>query len=567
MSQKLHDNERIKIESNFLRGKLVEGLNDTTTGSFPSDEVQLVKFHGLYQQDDRDRRAERKKQKLEPLYSFLLRARLPGGVLTPQQWLEVDRVASELTDAGSIRITTRQTFQYHGIFKRNLKSVFQELKFKANIDAIFTAGDVNRNTICTSNPEQSVLHTEIYNLSKAISEHFLPKSNAYAEIWLDGEKVLDTQENEPIYQNIFLPRKFKIAVALPPYNDVDIHANDLNFIAIIDGEGDDAKITGYNVVVGAGLGMTHGDKTTFPRLGDDFGFIPVDKVMQVAEAVVTTQRDLGGRVSRSHARTKYTLETHGIETFKKEVEKRADITFAAPGAYEFTERGDRIGWVKGIDNKWHLTVFIENGRILDFDGKPLKSGLNKIAKVHTGTFRMTANQNLVIAEIEESQKDVIEKMARECGLIDDGTTDQRKYSMACVALPTCPLAMAEAERYLPALTDDVEALLTKHGIAKDKIILRITGCPNGCGRSMLAEIGLIGKAPGRYNLYLGGNTNGTRLPKMYKENIDEATIVTTLDELIGRWATERNQDECFGDFAIRAGIVKEVVIASKDFHD
>jgi len=562
MSQKLHDNERIKIESNFLRGKLVEGLNDNTTGSFPPDEVQLVKFHGLYQQDNRDLRAERKKQKLEPLYSFLLRARLPGGVVTPQQWLEIDRVAEELTDAGSIRITTRQTFQYHGIFKRNLKSVFQELKFKANIDSIFTAGDVNRNTICTSNPEQSELHTQVYELSKKISEHFLPKSNAYAEIWLDGEKMLET-EQEPIYGETFLPRKFKIAVALPPYNDVDIHANDLNFIAIIE----DEQITGYNVVVGAGLGMTHGDKTTFPRLGDDFGFIPADKVIAVAEAVVTTQRDLGGRVSRAHARTKYTIETHGVDTFKSEVEKRSGVTFAAPGAYEFTERGDRIGWVKGIDDKWHLTVFIENGRILDFVGKPLKSGLVKIAKVHQGTFRMTANQNLIIASVPEAQKETIEALARECGLIDDATTDQRKYSMACVALPTCPLAMAEAERYLPGLTDDVEALLTKHGIAKDHIILRVTGCPNGCGRSMLAEIGLIGKAPGRYNLYLGGNTNGTRLPKMYKENIDEATIIEVLDQLIGRWAAERNQGECFGDFSIRAGIVKQVIIASRDFHD
>lgn len=566
MSQKLHDNERIKIGSNFLRGKLVEGLNDKTTGSFPSDEVQLVKFHGLYQQDDRDRRAERKKQKLEPLYSFLLRARLPGGVLTAQQWIEIDRIASELTDAGSIRITTRQTFQYHGIFKRNLKPVFQNLKFKADIDAIFTAGDVNRNTICTSNPEQSELHAEVYALSKKISEHFLPKSNAYAEIWLDGEKVLETEE-EPIYHNIFLPRKFKIAVVLPPYNDVDIHANDLNFVAIIEGKGKAEKITGYNVIVGAGLGMTHGDKTTFPRLGDDFGFIPADKVMEVAEAVVTTQRDLGGRVSRSHARTKYTLETHGIETFKSEVEARSGVTFAKPGIYEFTDRGDRIGWVKGIDNNWHLTVFIENGRILDFDGKPLKSGLLKIAKVHKGTFRMTANQNLVIASIPESEKETIEALARECGLIDDGLSQQRKYSMACVALPTCPLAMAEAERYLPALTDDVEDLLKKHGIEKDKIILRITGCPNGCGRSMLAEIGLIGKAPGRYNLYLGGNTIGTRLPKMYQENIDEATILTSLDDLIGRWANNRQTGECFGDFTIRTGIVPEVVIASKDFHD
>ncbi|MFT6984690.1 MAG: sulfite reductase (NADPH) hemoprotein beta-component [Psychromonas sp.] len=562
MSQKLHDNERIKIESNFLRGKLVEGLQDNTTGAFIPDDVQLVKFHGLYQQDHRDYRAERKQQKLEPLYSFLLRARLPGGVVTPQQWLEIDRVAEELTDAGSIRITTRQTFQYHGIFKRNLKSVFQELKFKANIDSIFTAGDVNRNTICTSNPEQSELHTQVYELSKKLSEHFLPKSNAYAEIWLDGEKMLET-EQEPIYGETFLPRKFKIAVALPPYNDVDIHANDLNFIAIIE----DEKITGYNVVVGAGLGMTHGDKTTFPRLGDDFGFIPADQVITVAEAVVTTQRDLGNRISRSHARTKYTLETHGAQKFKSEVEKRSGITFAAPGAYEFTQRGDRIGWVKGIDNKWHLTVFIENGRILDFVGKPLKSGLVKIAKVHQGTFRMTANQNLIIAGVPETQKETIEALARECGLIDDSTTDQRKYSMACVALPTCPLAMAEAERYLPGLTDDVEALLTKHGIAKDHIILRVTGCPNGCARAMLAEIGLVGKAPGRYNLYLGGNSNGTRLPKMYKENIDEVTIIKVLDQLIGRWAVERKQDECFGDFSIRAGIVAEVIIASKDFHD
>ena len=562
MSQKLHDNERIKIESNFLRGKLVEGLKDITTGSFPPDEVQLIKFHGLYQQDDRDRRAQRKQQKLEPLYSFLLRARLPAGVVTANQWIEIDKIASELTDAGSIRLTTRQTFQYHGIFKRNLKSVFQELKFKADIDAIFTAGDVNRNTICTSNPDQSELHAQIYALSTQISEHFLPHSNAYAEIWLDGEKVLET-EQEPIYTEHFLPRKFKIAVALPPYNDVDIHANDLNFITIVE----DQKIVGFNVIVGAGLGMTHGDKTTFPRLGDDFGFITADKVITVAEAVVTTQRDLGGRFSRSHARTKYTLETHGIEKFKNEVESRCAVKFSASRPYQFTERGDRIGWVKGINNKWHLTLFIENGRILDFKGKPLKTGLLEIAKIHKGEFRLTANQNLIVSNVSESEKDKIEALARKFGLIDDGLTAQRKDSMACVALPTCPLAMAEAERYLPGLTDDVEALLSKHGIKQESIILRITGCPNGCGRSMLAEIGLIGKAPGRYNLYLGGNRNGTRLPKMVEENINEAQILNSLDLLIGRWASERQTNEHFGDFVIRVGIVKEVITASKDFHD
>ena len=303
------------------------------------------------------------------------------------------------------------------------------------------------------------------------------------------------------------------------------------YIAIVENE----QIIGFNVLVGGGLGMTHGDKSTFPRKADDFGFIATENILAIAEAVVTTQRDLGGRISRSHARTKYTLETHGVEKFKSEVEQRTGIKFTESQPYEFTERGDRFGWVKGVDNRWHLTVFIENGRILDYPGKPLKSGLVKIAKVHQGDFRMTANQNLIIASVPESEKETIEKLARECGLINDTHTEQRFNSMACVALPTCPLAMAEAERYLPGLVSDVEGLLAKHGIADDHIILRVTGCPNGCGRSMLAEVGLVGKAPGRYNLYIGGNTNGTRIPKMYLENIDEATILTTLDELI--WST------------------------------
>ncbi len=562
MSQKLHDNERIKSESNFLRGKIVEGLQEATTGAFSSDDVQLIKFHGLYQQDHRDFRAERKKQKLEPLYSFLLRARLPGGVITPQQLLEIDRISSELTNAGSIRLTTRQTFQYHGIYKRHLKSVFQELKFKANIDSIFTAGDVNRNVICTSNPMQSELHAQVYEWSTKISEMLLPHSNAFAEIWLDGEKIHET-EHEPIYGETLLPRKFKIAVALPPFNDVDVHANDLNFVAIVK----DTHVVGFNVLVGGGLGMTHGDKTTFPRKADDFGFIAVNDILEVTKAVVTTQRDLGNRVSRSHARTKYTLETHGVEKFKQEVEGRAGIRFEPSRPYEFTERGDRIGWVKGCDNKWHLTVFIESGRILDYPGKPLKSGLVAIAKIHQGDFRITSNQNLIIANVPEAEKDKIEILARQCGLIDDRHTAQRFNSMACVAFPTCPLAMAEAERYLPTLVNDIEILLKKHNLAEDHIVLRVTGCPNGCARSMLAEASLVGKAPGRYNLYLGGNTNGTRIPKMYQENIDQSSILATMDELIGRWAIERRAHEGFGDYVIRAGIIKKVIRASRDFHN
>jgi len=318
--------------------------------------------------------------------------------------------------------------------------------------------------------------------------------------------------------------------------------------------------------------MTHGDKATYPRKADDFGFISAEHTLAVAEAVVTTQRDWGNRVNRKNAKTKYTLDRVGIDVFKAEVEKRAGVSFGESRPYVFTDRGDRIGWVEGIDNKHHLTVFIENGRILDFSNnkgvnKSLKTGMQKIAEIHQGDFRITANQNLIIAGVAEQDKAEIEKIARESGLIDDAVSNQRKNSMACVAFPTCPLAMAEAERYLPSLVDDVEVILAKNGLADESIILRVTGCPNGCGRAMLAEIGLVGKGPGKYNMYLGSNLGGTRIPKLYKENLSEQDILIEIDSLSARWAAERNQDEAFGDFVIRVGIVSEVKISVRDFYD
>ncbi|GAA5215879.1 assimilatory sulfite reductase (NADPH) hemoprotein subunit [Corallincola platygyrae] len=557
---KLADNERIKGESNFLRGTIAEDLNDGLTGGFTSDNFQLIRFHGMYQQDDRDIRAERSKQKLEPLHTMMLRARLPGGIITPQQWLGIDKFAGEHTMFGSIRLTTRQTFQFHGVLKRNLKLMHQTLH-DMGIDSIATAGDVNRNVLCTSNPVESELHAEAYDWAKKISEHLLPRTKAYAEIWLDGEKQVSTEE--PILGSNYLPRKFKTTVAIPPLNDVDVHANDMNFVAIAD----NGKLVGFNVLVGGGLAMTHGDTATFPRKADDFGFIPVENTLAVAEAIVTTQRDLGNRVNRKNAKTKYTLERVGVDVFKAEVERRAGVTFEASRPYEFTERGDRFGWVEGIDGKHHLTLFIENGRILDFPNKPLKTGMAKIAEIHQGDFRMTANQNLVIAGVPAEQKDQIEQLAREHGLIDDGVSLQRKASMACVALPTCPLAMAEAERMLPEFVTDIEGMLEKHGVGDDSIITRVTGCPNGCGRAMLAEIGLVGKGPGKYNLHLGGNHDGTRIPRMYRENISDAEIRQEIDTLIGRWAKEREGDERFGDFVVRTGIVRAVVDSARDFHD
>lgn len=560
---KLADNERLKRESRNLRGTIEADLKDDLTGGFTADNFQLIRFHGMYQQDDRDIRAERAKQKLEPLHNVMLRARLPGGVITPEQWLVIDKFAEDHSLYGSIRLTTRQTFQFHGVLKPNIKLMHQTLN-KTGIDSIATAGDVNRNVLCTSNPVESQVHVEAFEWAKKISEHLLPKTRAYAEIWLDGEKVETTEKPvEPILGDTYLPRKFKTTVVIPPQNDVDVHANDLNFVAIAE----NGKLVGFNVLVGGGLAMTHGDHSTFPRKADDFGFISLDDTLAVAEAVVTTQRDWGNRVNRKNAKTKYTLERVGVENFKAEVEKRAGITFSPSKPYEFTQRGDRFGWVEGIDGKFHLTVFIENGRILDYPGKTLKTGCAEIAKIHKGDFRLTANQNLIIAGVPADQKEKIEALAREHGLIQPDTSRQRQDSMACVSLPTCPLAMAEAERYLPDAVTELEGILAKHNVASDSIIFRVTGCPNGCGRAMLAEVGLVGKGPGKYNLHLGGNREGTRIPRMYKENIGEQEILTILDELIGRWASERNDQEAFGDFVIRAGVVKPVVDSARDFYD
>ncbi|WP_350316177.1 assimilatory sulfite reductase (NADPH) hemoprotein subunit [Pectobacterium aroidearum] len=558
---KLTDAERMKTESNFLRGTIAEDLNDGLTGGFKGDNFLLIRFHGMYQQDDRDIRAERAEQKLEPRHAMLLRCRLPGGVMTPEQWLRIDKFAGESTIYGSIRITNRQTFQYHGILKSNVKPVHQMLN-SIGLDALATANDMNRNVLCTSNPIESELHQQAYEWAKKISEHLLPRTRAYAEIWMDQEKVATTDE-EPILGSTYLPRKFKTTVVVPPQNDVDLHANDLNFIAIAD----NGRLVGFNVLVGGGLSIAHGDKETYPRTASELGYISIEHTLTIAEAMVTTQRDWGNRTNRKNAKTKYTLERVGVDNFKQEVEARAGVKFEAVRPYEFTGRGDRIGWVKGIDNKWHLTLFIENGRILDYPGRPLKTGLAEIAKIHKGDFRLTANQNLIIAGVPARSKAKIDALAREHGLIDDSVSEQRKNSMACVSFPTCPLAMAEAERFLPEFVTKVEDIMQQHGVGDEHIVLRVTGCPNGCGRAMLAEIGLVGKAVGRYNLHLGGNREGTRIPRMYRENINETEILAEIDRLIGLWAQDRQPNEGFGDFTIRTNIIRPVLDPARDFYD
>nr|WP_305849155.1 assimilatory sulfite reductase (NADPH) hemoprotein subunit [Providencia sp. M-27] len=558
---KLADSERMKQDSDYLRGTIKDDLKNGLTGGFEGDNFLLIRFHGMYQQDDRDIRSERAEQKLEPRHAMMLRCRLPGGIITPKQWLDIDKFATEHTLYGSVRITNRQTFQFHGILKGDVKPAHQMLSH-VGLDALATANDVNRNVLCTSNPVQSELHQQAYEWAKKISEHLLPRTSAYAEIWLDKEKIVTTDE-EPILGQTYLPRKFKTTVVIPPLNDVDLHANDMNFVAIAQ----NGELIGFNVLVGGGLAMTHGDTATFPRLASEFGFIPLDKTLAIAEAIVTTQRDWGNRTERKNAKTKYTLERVGIDTFKAEVERRSGVVFEPIRPYEFTERGDKIGWLKGIDNRWHLTLFIENGRLIDLENKPLKTGVAEIARIHQGDFRLTANQNLIVAGVPESEKAAIEAIARAHGLMSDEITAQRENSMACVSFPTCPLAMAEAERFLPEFVSQVENIMAAHQVANEHIVLRITGCPNGCGRAMLAEVGLVGKAIDRYNLHLGGNRIGTRIPRMYRENITSTEILAILDELIGDWAKKRLPNEGFGDFVIRTNVVKPVLNSAVDFYE
>ncbi|MEK4232465.1 assimilatory sulfite reductase (NADPH) hemoprotein subunit [Anoxybacillus sp. FSL W8-0703] len=557
------DVERIKRESNYLRGTLKETMEDRITAGIPEDDNRLMKFHGSYLQDDRDLRAERQKQKLEPAYQFMIRVRTPGGVATPEQWLVMDELARKYAN-GTLKLTTRQAFQFHGVLKWNMKKTLQAIN-DALLTTLAACGDVNRNVMCNPNPYQSEVHAEVYEWAKRLSDHLLPQTRAYYEIWLDEEKVAGTPEieQEPIYGPLYLPRKFKIGIAVPPSNDVDVFSQDLGFIAIVE----QGKLVGFNVAIGGGMGMTHGDRTTYPQLAKVIGFCKPEQVIDVAEKVVTIQRDYGNRSVRKHARFKYTIDRLGLEAVKAELENRLGWKLEEARPYHFEHNGDRYGWVEGVNGTWHFTLFVEGGRVKDTDDYPLMTGLREIAKVHTGDFRLTANQNLVIANVPSEKKEGIDALIQQYKLTDGKHYSAlRRNSLACVALPTCGLAMAEAERYLPKLLDKIEEIVEENGLRDEEITIRMTGCPNGCARHVLGEIAFIGKSVGKYNMYLGAAFDGSRLGKLYRENIGEKEILSELRTLFSRYAKERLPGERFGDFVIRAGIVKETT-DGRNFHD
>ena len=567
-------NEDIKIQSNFLRGTIEEGLVDETTGAISASDQQLTKFHGTYMQDDRDVRDERKAQGLEPAYSFMIRCRLPSGIATPKQWIQMDDISSAHGNE-TMKLTTRQTFQFHGIVKRHLREAMRDIN-KALMTTIAACGDVNRNVMCSSLPELSSFHREAHTVSKRISDHLLPATTAYHEIWLkdDSEKKVQVAgdavvDHEPLYGPTYLPRKFKITIAIPPHNDTDVYAHDIGLIAI---KGADGHLEGFNVLAGGGMGSTHNNKKTYPQVGRMFGYVPTDVVHIVCEKIMLVQRDHGDRQNRKHARLKYTIDDMTVEGFKEKVEALLPdgLRFAEPRPFKFASNVDTFGWIKDETGLNHFTCFIENGRIEDTAEFPMRTGLREIAKLNKGEFRLTGNQHLIISNITDADLPLIKDMMAKYKLDNTAFSGLRLSSSACVAFPTCGLAMAESERYLPVLISKLESTLEEVGLAQDSIVMRMTGCPNGCARPWLAEVAFVGKAYGAYNMYLGGGYHGQRLNKLYRQSIKEDEILDIMKPLLKRYAVERNTDgeepERFGDWLIRAGVIKETT-NGMNFHE
>lgn len=551
-------NEGIKTASNFLRGTIAQDLTDTSTGAISEDNGQLTKFHGLYLQDDRDVRNALKKAGKEKAFSFMLRVRLPGGKCTPQQWLVLDSLADRVAN-GSLRLTTRQTFQFHGVLKGNVKPLIKGMH-EVLLDSIAACGDVNRNVMAPPNPERSKVLQQVYEHANAWSEFALPKTRAYHEIWLDDECVAGGEpEVESMYGPTYLPRKFKTGFALPPSNDVDLFSQDLGFVAIVEND----ALVGYNVAIGGGQGMSHGNVETYARLADVVGFIAPDRVNAVGSAVLTTQRDNGDRTNRKHARLKYTVEDMGLEAFKAEVERRSGVTFAPARPYRFTTIQDPHGWQPCADGTWFYGLHILSGRIKDLTGWEMKRALREIAEFHTGDFRLTPSQNLTISGVTSEAKTRIEEILARYGFTaENARSGMRLNALSCVALPTCGLALAESERSLPDLLTRFETVLEEAGLRDDAISLRITGCPNGCARPYLAEIGFVGKAPGKYALYLGASYNGTRLNRLFSPSITFDDAIMTLKPIIKRYALERSAGEGFGDWCDRVVLPKDATVHS-----
>jgi sulfite reductase (NADPH) hemoprotein beta-component len=539
-------NELLKVAIPTLAGNIAATLADTSAACFSPDDEQFLKFHGIYQQDDRDLR------KTGKLYIWMIRGRIPGGVLSAKQWIAMDDLATNRGN-NTLRVTTRQSIQFHGVVKDRLGPLMKEIN-QAMLDTLAACGDVNRNVMASPAPAITVARQQVFDDSKAVSEALLPKTKAYHSIWVEGVQLnLDSAENkdfvDPLYGRQYLPRKFKIAFVIPPVNDVDLFTNCLGFTAIVEND----RLVGYNLTAGGGMGRSHGNTVTYPRLADVIGFFPREKLVAVAKAVLTIHRDFGDRTDRKHARLKYVLEEKGVAWFRNEVEQRIGSKLEEAKPFKFVTTADTYGWQRGVDGRWFLTLFVESGRIKDTETRKQKTALRRVAeKFGNVEFRLSANQNVLIANVTDAEKDGITALLHEHGVKTEKQASLlHAAAMSCPSLPTCGLGLAESERFLPTLIDRIEAVCADVGLSDQEIIIRMTGCPNGCARPYMAEIGFVGKAPGRYQVWLGGNQNGTRLNKVWKETLKEADTETELRPLLVRYKAERLAGERFGDWVER----------------
>lgn len=539
--------EKIKTNSKGLRGTLLDGLENQVTGAIAADDQIVIKHHGIYQQDDRDRREERDRKKLEPAYSYMARLRLPGGDISAEQWSAIQNIV-DASGNGVVKITTRQTVQIHGVIKSKLRPTIQWF-YEHGMDTIAACGDVNRNVAANSNPGRGTWHDEAHAYANKISEHLMPKTKAWHQVWIDGEKLEpEVEEEDPLYQDRYLPRKFKIGLAVPPSNDTDVLTNDIAIIAIEE----NGKLAGFNIAIGGGMGTTHGNEATYPRLASIIGFVSPEQLLDTVWHIAAVQRDHGNREDRAQARLKYTVDSMTVEGFKAELESRLGWQLAPERPYKFSERADRYEWQQGENGQWYITLFTENGRVVDAPDYAMKTALKEIAATKKCAFRFTSNQNIMITNVADGDKAVIQNLLNKHAINAANFSPTRRDSLACVAMNTCPLALAEAQRYMPSLLDKVDALQQRHGLGEQRISIRMTGCPNGCARPHTAEIGFIGRSLGHYNMYMAGGALGERLNRLYKENLTEKEILTELDVLFAAYAKERQPDEPFGDYMNRS---------------
>jgi sulfite reductase (NADPH) hemoprotein beta-component len=541
---KLTRNEALKAADPLLAGTIAQTLADPAKDRFSEDDYEFLKFHGIYQQDDRDQRKAGKQ------FIFMVRGRLPGGAVSPSVYLAFD-VLCGLYGNNTLRITTRQGFQFHGVTKGNLGKFMKGLN-DAAATTLAACGDVNRNVMAAPTPATSPLVDEIQRQARTVSDALLPKTRAYHQIWVAGTELKLTDEDahfvDPLYGKTYLPRKFKVAFAIPPLNDIDVFTNDCGFIAIIE----DGRLAGYNLIAGGGMGMSHGNAQTYPRLADVIGFIQPERVIETARGMVTIHRDFGDRTNRKHARLKYVIAERGVPWFRQELERRLGFKFEAPRPYAFSKQGDLYGWHPQFDGHFFLGLFVENGRIKDSAPRRLKTGLRRVVEQFKPDLRLTPSQNILLVNVPPAQRDDITRVLAEHGVpVENQASLIRRASIACPALPTCGLALAESERTMPEVLDRIEALLAELGLKDEEIIIRMTGCPNGCARPFTAELALVGRAPGKYQLYVGGNQSGTRLGALFRESVKSDNIANELRPWFSRFARERLGAERFGDFCQR----------------